>query len=186
MLVHILSRSFINFNYNSINIVNPCIKRLHRYSFLMCEKKFRTISISDKKVAVKDNFKFVKVPNHSEFSITSYPKSLQPYLKLMRLHSPTGGWLLIFPGYLSLLLAASPGSFPHPSYIFFFGLGTFVMRGVGCTINDLVDRKIDAQVERTKNRPIASGQISIPKALMFLGAQSTVALYILTRFDHNT
>ncbi|XP_074594680.1 ubiquinone biosynthesis protein COQ2, mitochondrial [Brevipalpus obovatus] len=129
---------------------------------------------------------FVKVPNHSEFSINIYPKSLQPYLKLMRFHSPTGGWLLLFPGYLSLLLAASPGSFPHPSYIFFFGLGTFIMRGVGCTVNDIVDRKIDRQVERTKNRPIASGQISIPKALMFLGAQSSAALYILTRFDPNT
>jgi len=87
---------------------------------------------------------------------------------------------------LPSVLAANPGTFPHPSYLFFFGLGTFVMRGVGCTINDIVDRKYDAQVERTKNRPIATGEISVQKALIFLGAQSSAALYILTRFDTNT
>lgn len=59
------------------------------------------------------------------------------------------------------------------------------MRGVGCTINDLVDRKNDLLVERTQNRPIATGELSLPKALTFLAAQSSLSLYILSRFDIN-
>jgi para-hydroxybenzoate--polyprenyltransferase, mitochondrial len=59
------------------------------------------------------------------------------------------------------------------------------MRGVGCTVNDILDKKIDAKVERTKLRPIASDQISTPKALAFLALQSSLALSILLKFDLN-
>lgn len=82
-------------------------------------------------------------------------------------------------------LNSSPGAFCHPSYLFYFGVGTVLMRGVGCTINDIVDRKNDLHVARTKNRPIATGQVSLPKALAFLTVQSSLALYILSRFDMN-
>lgn len=73
--------------------------------------------------------------------------------------------------------------YPNPTYLALFGIGTILMRGVGCTINDIVDRHYDLHVNRTKNRPIATGELSVPKAVAFLALQSSLALSILMKFD---
>jgi len=88
------------------------------------------------------------------------------YLKLMRLHLPTGALLLLFPCLWSILLA-SKGNIDY-ILILKFILGAFLMRGAGCVINDFFDQDIDQKVERTKIRPIASGKISNKNALIFL------------------
>ena len=126
---------------------------------------------------------YVPVPTQAERIVAKFPNSVQPYLKLMRLHSPSGGLLLLWPGYFGLAFATDAMRYPNPTLLALFGVGTILMRGVGCTINDIVDRKIDRNVERTKNRPLASGEITVPKAMAFLALQSSLALSILLKFD---
>jgi 4-hydroxybenzoate polyprenyltransferase len=70
-----------------------------------------------------------------------------------------GTWLLLWPCGWSLALATPAGCLPDPALLAVFGLGAFVMRGAGCTINDMWDRNIDHAVERTRERPITSGQV---------------------------
>ena len=79
----------------------------------------------------------------------------------------------------STALAAPAGALPDASLMALFGVGAFAMRGAGCTINDLWDRDIDRQVERTRHRPLASGALGVPQALGFLGAQLSVGLGVL-------
>lgn len=99
------------------------------------------------------------------------PKKLWPYLSLMRLDRPIGTWLLLLPAWWVIVMECRGITRinPHHLYYFFlFGVGAIVMRGAGCIINDLWDRDIDRVVERTRNRPLASGQVSIKKAILFL------------------
>ena len=95
---------------------------------------------------------------------TSAPAWARPYLRLTRLDRPIGWWLLLLPCWWSAALAAiadrAPGV-PIPGTSLLFLIGAIVMRGAGCTWNDLVDRDIDARVERTRSRPIPSGQVSV-------------------------
>ncbi|XP_066286513.1 4-hydroxybenzoate polyprenyltransferase, mitochondrial-like [Branchiostoma lanceolatum] len=107
------------------------------------------------------------------------PKHVRPYLQLIRFDKPIGSWLLFWPCAWSIGMAATPGQFPDLGLLFLFGLGSVIMRGAGCTINDLWDRDIDKKVARTRSRPIASGKISPQNAMLFLGAQLSVALCIL-------
>jgi 4-hydroxybenzoate polyprenyltransferase len=92
--------------------------------------------------------------------------SLSPYLRLMRLQQPAGIWLLLWPCWWSLGLASS--GFPSLRLLVLFGLGAVLMRSAGCVVNDLVDRKFDALVERTRNRPLASGELKPPQAVALL------------------
>lgn len=80
-------------------------------------------------------------------------------------------------------MATSAGSLPDPYMLTLFGLGSFVMRGAGCTINDMWDKDIDEKVERTKTRPLVTGEISTKQALVFLAGQLTVGLAILTQLN---
>ncbi|MEX2035571.1 MAG: 4-hydroxybenzoate octaprenyltransferase [Xanthobacteraceae bacterium] len=116
---------------------------------------------------------------------TSAPRWLRPYLRLTRLDRPIGWWLLLLPCWWSSALAAvADGAWgPNPWHILLLLIGAIVMRGAGCTWNDLVDRNIDAQVERTRSRPIPSGQVSVPAAVAFLVAQALVGLLILLQFN---
>ncbi|XP_071846482.1 4-hydroxybenzoate polyprenyltransferase, mitochondrial-like isoform X1 [Apostichopus japonicus] len=107
------------------------------------------------------------------------PKKMQPYLKLMRLDKPIGSWLLYWPGAWSIALAAQPGQFPDLSLLALFGVGALIMRGAGCTINDMWDKDFDKSVERTKNRPLAAGDITPFQALVFLGGQLSLGLAVL-------
>ncbi|MFQ5774734.1 MAG: 4-hydroxybenzoate octaprenyltransferase [Kiloniellaceae bacterium] len=112
------------------------------------------------------------------------PRPARPYLRLVRIDRPIGTWLLLFPGWWSLSLAAvAAGRWPDPWLLLLFALGALVMRGAGCTYNDIVDRDIDARVARTAARPIASGQIPVPRAVVFLGAQLVVGLLILLQLN---
>jgi 4-hydroxybenzoate polyprenyltransferase len=115
----------------------------------------------------------------------SAPGWLKPYLRLTRLDRPIGWWLLLLPCWWSSAMAAvASGAWgPSPWHIFLLLVGAIVMRGAGCTWNDLVDRDIDAKVERTRSRPIPSGQVSARAALIFLVAQALVGLLVLVQFN---
>ncbi len=113
------------------------------------------------------------------------PKPMQPYLRLMRLDRPIGTWLLLFPCWWSISMAASPFDEPLKALWFFalFGVGAVLMRGAGCVVNDLADRDIDGKVERTIGRPLPSGQVSPAQALAFLAFLLAVGLVILLQFN---
>ncbi len=112
--------------------------------------------------------------------VDAMPKPARPYLRLMRLDRPIGTWLLLLPCWWSAALA----SFGAPSIpmMALFMTGAVVMRGAGCTYNDIVDRDIDARVARTATRPLPSGQISVRAAWLFLIAQLAVGLAVLLQF----
>lgn len=111
--------------------------------------------------------------------VNSAPARVQPYLRLMRLDKPIGTWLLYLPCTWSIALASDPGCLPHLGLLTLFGTGALLMRGAGCTINDMWDKDFDKKVSRTATRPIASGEISQMQALIFLGGQLSLALGVL-------
>ena len=112
------------------------------------------------------------------------PPGWLPYARLMRADRPIGTWLLLFPCWWGIALA-TPG-WPSPWLIALFALGAFVMRGAGCTYNDIVDRDFDGRVARTADRPIPSGAVSLRQAIAFLVAQLLVGFAILMLFDMTT
>jgi len=105
-------------------------------------------------------------------------KLSNPYLRLMRLHQPAGIWLLYWPCAWSITLAS--GGLDIIKLGLFF-LGAVLMRGAGCIINDIVDRDIDKQVERTRNRPLATGELSVRKAVALLYLLLWFALIIAVK-----
>jgi 4-hydroxybenzoate polyprenyltransferase len=116
---------------------------------------------------------------------TAAPTFFRPYLRLARADRPIGGWLLLLPCWWSAALAANHAGRPLPDlwHVIAFAIGAFVMRGAGCTWNDLVDRDIDALVERTRSRPIPSGQVTPRAALAFLVLQAVIGLGVLVTFN---
>jgi 4-hydroxybenzoate polyprenyltransferase len=105
------------------------------------------------------------------------PARAQAYARLARLDRPAGSWLLLWPCVAGLGLA---GGIAHkPLLLLWFALGSIAMRSAGCVWNDIVDRDLDAQVERTRDRPVASGRISVKAALAFAVALSLVGLIVL-------
>jgi 4-hydroxybenzoate polyprenyltransferase len=115
--------------------------------------------------------------------IEHLPERLQPYAVLARWDRPIGSWLLLLPGWWALALAPGPLDLRRAALCALFGIGAVAMRGAGCVINDLTDRDLDARVERTRNRPLASGRLSIRQALVFLALQLLVGLLVLTTFN---
>jgi 4-hydroxybenzoate polyprenyltransferase len=116
------------------------------------------------------------------------PNWIKPWARLARLDRPIGTWLLFWPCVFGLLLGAAADErrflqWHDVYYVILFGIGALVMRGAGCTFNDIVDRDIDAQVARTRARPIPSGAISLRGAVIFLVAQCLVGLAILLQFN---
>lgn len=109
------------------------------------------------------------------------PSHLRPFFRLARLDRPIGTWLLLLPCYWSLALATN--GWPSLSYILLFAIGALVMRGAGCTINDLADQDFDAKVARTVNRPIANGDITQRQAIVFLCIQLMIGLAMLIQFN---
>ena len=109
------------------------------------------------------------------------PASVQPYLRLARLDRPIGIWLLMFPCWWSTALAST--GWPDPWFLALFALGATVMRGAGCTLNDIADRDFDAKVARTATRPIASGAIGVRQAALFMVALSLAGLLVLLQFN---
>jgi len=116
----------------------------------------------------------------------SAPKFMRPYLKLARADRPIGVWLLLWPCWWAIVMAAPffEGSFLSLLGLMgLFAIGAYVMRGAGCTYNDIVDKDFDGKVDRTAKRPIPSGQVSLLKAWVFLGAQLLVGLLILAQMN---
>ncbi len=115
------------------------------------------------------------------------PPVTRPYLRLARLDRPIGSWLLLMPCWWSLGLAGMrAGHFPSLWHIVLFFIGAFAMRGAGCTWNDLVDRDLDGLVERTRSRPIPSGQVSVAQATAFMVAQGLIGFLVLIQFNRFT
>jgi 4-hydroxybenzoate polyprenyltransferase len=116
---------------------------------------------------------------------TTAPSWSRPYLRLARFDRPIGSWLLLMPCWWSVALSAGVAHRLDrlPLDILLFFIGAFVMRGAGCTWNDITDRDLDAKVERTRSRPIPAGQVSVKAALIFLVAQALVGLVVLLQFN---
>ena len=116
---------------------------------------------------------------------TRAPSWSRPYLRLARFDRPIGSWLLLMPCWWSAALTA--GIARDVSQLLFvialFFVGAFVMRGAGCTWNDITDRDLDARVERTRSRPIPAGQVTVSQAFVFLVVQALIGLAVLLQFN---
>ncbi|MCT4683825.1 MAG: 4-hydroxybenzoate octaprenyltransferase [Roseicyclus sp.] len=117
------------------------------------------------------------------------PAPTRPYLRLSRADRPIGTWLLLLPCWWGLFLAAASGGGGLGLQELWLAvgcaIGAFLMRGAGCTWNDITDRDIDAAVTRTRSRPIPSGQVTVRQALAWLVVQSLIAFVILLTFNLN-
>jgi len=120
------------------------------------------------------------------------PAWSRPYLKLMRADRPVGTWLLLWPCFWSITLAAPLGEgwpglrhlyLPELETLILFAIGSFVMRGAGCTINDILDHAFDAKVARTRSRPIPSGAVTLRQAWGFLIGLCLLGLIVLMQFN---
>lgn len=124
------------------------------------------------------------VPTH--WLLRALPPALRPYGRLARWDRPIGTWLLLFPCWWSATLAAAPlvsgPSADAANWAWTMALcaaGAFAMRGAGCTWNDLLDRHIDAQVERTRGRPLPAGEVTPRQAMVWMAAQGAVGAAVL-------
>ena len=116
---------------------------------------------------------------------THAPVWSRPYLRLARYDRPIGSWLLLMPCWWSAALAAGVA---HDTsrlawVVVLFFIGAFVMRGAGCTWNDITDRDLDAKVERTRSRPIPAGQVTVTQAVVFMVVQALIGLAVLLQFN---
>lgn len=114
------------------------------------------------------------------------PPAVRPFLRLSRADRPVGTWLLLIPCWWGLALAVAAGPAGPRPFDLWIGLGcaigAFLMRGAGCTWNDLSDREIDAAVARTRSRPLPSGQVTPRAAMVWMCAQALAAFGILLTF----
>ena len=109
--------------------------------------------------------------------IDALPAGVQPYARLARLDRPAGSWLLFWPCASGVALAH--GLVADWALVLWFAIGSIAMRAAGCVWNDIIDRNLDAQVERTRVRPLASGAISVGRALVLAVALSLVGLFVV-------
>jgi 4-hydroxybenzoate polyprenyltransferase len=107
----------------------------------------------------------------------------RPFGRLARWDRPIGIWLLMFPCWWSLALALGRDWEHLLGWMVVFALGALAMRGAGCTWNDILDRKIDAEVERTRGRPLPSGEVRLRSAVIWMGLQALVGAVILFKFN---
>ena len=117
------------------------------------------------------------------------PIKLRPYLRLSRADRPIGTWVLLIPCWWGLLVGILEDEqvvFNDFWLLFSCSIGAFLMRGAGCTWNDILDRKIDGAVERTKSRPIPSGQVTLTQAIVWMMVQIALAGLILLSYNFNS
>jgi 4-hydroxybenzoate polyprenyltransferase len=112
--------------------------------------------------------------------VGALPPRLRPYASLMRLDRPIGSWLLYWPCAWSVALAGVRGRW---DLFLWLGLGAWAMRSAGCVYNDIVDRDLDVQVERTRLRPLASRRVSVRSAWLLIGLLSLVGLLVLLQLN---
>lgn len=115
--------------------------------------------------------------HHNDWVARYLPKAWGPYARLARLDRPVGTWLTLLPCIAALIQAA--GGIPDWWRLFIFSLGALLMRSAGSTINDIWDRDFDKHVERTRFRPLTSGQVSLKQAVVFLFAQFLASACLL-------
>ncbi len=127
-------------------------------------------------------------PDH--WMIRILPTCAGPWLKLARVDRPTGTWLLLLPCWGGLLLALNTGATTEHNLLKqvlwsggLFAIGAFVMRAAGCVINDMADRRYDRRIARTAARPLASGELSMTQAGLFLAALLGVGFLVLIQFN---
>ncbi|TCD67181.1 hypothetical protein EIP91_000407 [Steccherinum ochraceum] len=114
--------------------------------------------------------------------------SVQPYLELIRIHKPAGGALFLWPMVWGVAMAAYANKTPFDVVLILLlktVVGAFVIRGAACTVNDIFDRDFDAAVERTKNRPMASGRVSVLAATLYLFAQYALGALFFATYKSN-
>lgn len=114
--------------------------------------------------------------------VARLPEAWRPYALLGRFDRPIGAWLLVLPGFWAFALAAE-GWAEGIRLTLLFLLGAFAMRAAGCVVNDLWDRDIDAKVERTRGRPLASGAVTPRQAVAFLALLCTIGLVVLLQLS---
>jgi 4-hydroxybenzoate polyprenyltransferase len=121
--------------------------------------------------------------DRQHWSLRYLPPAMRPFGRLARWDRPIGTWLLLFPCWWSLALAVGR-DWPHLlGWMVLFALGALAMRGAGCTWNDILDRKIDAEVERTRSRPLPSGEVRLRSAVVWMALQALVGGIILFKFN---
>jgi len=121
--------------------------------------------------------------DRQHWSLRSLPGWARPFGRLARWDRPIGIWLLLFPCWWSLALAATPDRPALLGWMIIFALGATAMRGAGCTWNDILDRKIDAEVERTRTRPLPSGEVGLRAAAIWMGLQAAIGAVVLFSFN---
>lgn len=109
-----------------------------------------------------------------------FPLNIQNYLELARFDKPAGALLLMWPCWFGVIIAAyqNADALTVLFYLLLFATGSFVMRGAGCLVNDIIDKDLDAQVERTKTRPLPSGRLTLKQAYVFLGLLVSIGFCI--------
>lgn len=152
-----------------------------------CPKLLRSnlirIPITSVYIQSSSSNRFPSFPRSTSiFDLT--PKSFHPFIRLSRIDKPTGSWVIFFPAAWSIAFAGL--SWTTLSLTGLFALGTILIRGAGCTINDLWDRDYDRRVERTKTRPIASGELTTRQAVLWTGAQLSLGFLILIQMNWPT
>jgi len=121
---------------------------------------------------------------HGDWVERFLPARARPYARLARLDRPIGTWLLLFPSWWGIALASE--HWPDPPLLLLFAFGALAMRGAGCTLNDIADRHYDAQVARTRLRPLPSGAVSVRRAILFLSLQLALGAGVLFSLNRLT
>ncbi|KAL2515736.1 4-hydroxybenzoate polyprenyltransferase [Forsythia ovata] len=163
--------------YNSVHLIRP----YGVYQTLFGNSHISTLASKENEQEPKNNGN----RKIDQSWIDEYlPEKARPYARLARLDKPIGTWLLAWPCMWSITMAAVPGSLPDFKMMALFGSGALLLRGAGCTINDLLDQDIDRKVERTRSRPVASGILTPFQGLCFLAFQLSLGLGILLQLNN--
>ncbi|GEQ98954.1 4-hydroxybenzoate octaprenyltransferase [Iodidimonas gelatinilytica] len=125
----------------------------------------------------------IKTPDSVVSWVGRMPRATRPYLRLMRADRPAGFWLLMWPAWWSTAFALPPSTPDFWRFCALFFIGSIVMRGAGCTWNDIVDRKLDKAVARTALRPIPAGEVSVQKAILFAIVLSLSGFAVLVQLN---
>uniref|UniRef100_A0A336KI87 4-hydroxybenzoate polyprenyltransferase, mitochondrial n=1 Tax=Culicoides sonorensis TaxID=179676 RepID=A0A336KI87_CULSO len=172
-----------------VQVFEPPFKYKSLINHHKSTERFLPTIITERYMYNSTHHKILKETKDSQNKISENGKwlsELKPYMDLMRFDRPVGTLLIFWPCGWSIALAAAPGCLPDLYYLSLFATGAFLMRGAGCTINDMLDRDIDAKVDRTKFRPLVKRTISTFDTWNFLATQLGLSLVILLQFNWNS
>ncbi|XP_063545081.1 4-hydroxybenzoate polyprenyltransferase, mitochondrial [Cydia strobilella] len=159
---------------------------LNKYKYDIKQVRVHSTQSDHRQKAVIETTNVIDKLSIDKRGLELWRVKIDPYVKLARWDRPIGVHLLYWPCSWSIALGSLPGTVPMETSLKMAGLflaGAGLMRGAGCTINDMWDRDIDAQVERTKDRPLVSGVISTKQAVGFLAVQLSLALGVLLQLN---